>query len=348
MKSLLRLGNKDPLIGIMTSRKGEHQLVGNIPLFRAIQTKLLEIGGVSVVFSPEHVTEHGIKGVMYHPSKEIWEYVFTPLPQLVYNRIPFRKHENSKLFKQAKSLFTKKGIPFFNPGFLNKYDLFHILNTHSELKKYLIPTIMIKEKNNLEEFLKVHHFLYIKKSSSSMGKGIHTIKQLSDGRILYEDRSGKTFFNHFQDYWTRWKDRFISKEYIGQKAISPLLYNGRRFDFRILSVYDGKKHVPVGIGIRQAGQQQLTTHIPTGGNILPYSLFQTNERNLIIKEIVAFCGEELSKQIGLFAEFSIDMGLTKDEEYIIYEINSKPMSFDEKDIEENRVNKLCELFLKLR
>jgi hypothetical protein len=343
MTSLI-LRNMNPFIGILTSKKGDKNLVGNIPLFRSIQQELLKTGGTSIVFSPDDILRNGIKAAKYDPSNNTWETVVAPFPNLVYNRVPFRKHEDTATFKEAVTLFKKKSIPFFNPGFLNKYDCYLQFKEHIDLKQYFLPTIKIEDKTELEEFLLAHRSLYIKQANSSMGRGIHIIKLQRDGKVLLINNRQQTIYPDFHNYWGKWSNKFLNILYIAQQAARPQLYQGKRYDFRILAVFQGEKHVPVGVGVRQSGHQQVTTHIPNGGKLLPYSQFQTQDQDLLIKKIVELCGKELNRKYGFFAEFSIDLGLTSDGRFVIYEINSKPMSFDEKTIEEKRVKMLCELF----
>ena len=58
-------------------------------------------------------------------------------------------------------------------------------------------------------------------------------------------------------------------------------------------------------------------------------------------------GKALSEQFGYFGEFSIDAGISQSGNYYIYEVNSKPMSFDENEIEERKISQLCRLFFQL-
>lgn len=348
MTSPFDFDKRYPFIGIMTSRKEGKQLIGNIPLFRSIQEEILQMGGVSVIFSPEDLSSTGVNGAIFDSNKQSWEPINAPLPQLVYNRVPFRRKETTPSFMEAVQFFREHSIPFFNPSFLNKYDCYLLFKDHPELKQFFLPTLLIRSKYQLGEFLSSHQTIYIKQAASGLGKGIHRISSLNDNSISFLDKKMELEYKDFNHYWVMWREKFHNKPYIAQQAVKPLLYNGRRFDFRILAIFDGVKHVPVGVGVRQSGEQQLTTHIPNGGNLLDYSLFQTKERDEKIKKMVELCGKALSKKWGFFGEFSIDLGLTTNEEYVIYEINSKPMSFDENDIEKKRIRMLCELFLLLK
>ena len=57
------------------------------------------------------------------------------------------------------------------------------------------------------------------------------------------------------------------------------------------------------------------------------------------------CGEQLQTSFGMIGEFSVDLGINKKNgELVIFEINAKPMRFDEKDIEEKRLNSLADTF----
>ena len=84
-----------------------------------------------------------------------------------------------------------------------------------------------------------------------------------------------------------------------------------------------------------------------GGKIYPYHQSQTKEVDGQLTEIAQTCGTVLSKQLGFIGEFSIDLGENEAGELFIYEVNSKPMQFDEVDIEKNRLFHLKKLFIEL-
>lgn len=53
------------------------------------------------------------------------------------------------------------------------------------------------------------------------------------------------------------------------------------------------------------------------------------------------------EKIGFLGEFSIDIGEDESGSLFIYEVNSKPMQFDEVEIETNRLLHLKNLFIEL-
>ncbi|MCC5399972.1 hypothetical protein LMQ13_13720, partial [Staphylococcus aureus] len=56
------------------------------------------------------------------------------------------------------------------------------------------------------------------------------------------------------------------------------------------------------------------------------------------------CGEVLTKKYGFIGEFSIDACVDKEGNYYLFEVNAKPMLFDEVEIEEKRCQQLVKLF----
>ncbi|WLR42801.1 hypothetical protein LC087_00725 [Bacillus carboniphilus] len=64
-----------------------------------------------------------------------------------------------------------------------------------------------------------------------------------------------------------------------------------------------------------------------------------------LHDLVNEIGHCLSSQLGKVGEFSLDLGITEEDQFVLFEINSKPMKFDEKPIEKARINALAELFL---
>ncbi|KAB2337110.1 YheC/YheD family protein [Cytobacillus depressus] len=340
--------NEDmPVIGILTGSKKDNKITGNGRLFRELQKEISKNGGLSVVFTPQKIKDQSIDGYMYEPNKDKWYTAICSFPHVIYNRVPFQKLEKSKPYQEALQLFKNKQIPFFNYGFLNKYELFQIFSRDTFFQPLFPKTITIHAKPSLHTFLEKHGQLYLKPANGSKGKGIYLLHLNNDGSIRLEGQKEERIYHDFHSFWIKRSHILLKKSYIAQEAILPFLYNGKRFDFRILVHFQNNHYEVIGIGIRQAKEQDITTHIPNGGVIIPYEEVQTLEHDQFISEVANKAGRLLSKEIGFFGEFSIDAGISEDGRYIIYEINSKPMKFDEKEIEEKRIQSLVRLFFEL-
>ncbi|MEX3714867.1 YheC/YheD family protein [Cytobacillus horneckiae] len=337
-----------PIIGILTSKGRKESFAGNGPLFLSLQKEVQKNNGLTIIFtSDDIINERSISGFVFMQNQNKWVAVTAPLPHIVYNRIPFRRDENTDSFRKARAFFSKNEIPFFNPNFLNKDRLFEVLKTSNKIKPLLPEIININKKDGLYQFLIKMQKIYLKPANGAKGKGIYLLTMQENDELSLAGTNDTISFTSFEQFWNEWKNKMDTYEYLAQKAIDPVLYNGFRYDFRVLAHFNGNNHEVTGVGIRQSQTQQITTHIPHGGKLIPYEKFQTDYLDQFFKEIVSEIGNVLSKHLGVFGEFSIDTGLSKDGCYYIYEVNSKPMIFDENEIEIKRIQRLTQLCLAL-
>jgi len=347
MNSFFDLAEVKPIIGILTAKKKNGSMAGNGPLFIKLQTKLRQLGAVSVIFTLEDVTEHSISGYTFDCETNRWRKIIAPFPDLIYNRIPFRKTERDKKAQDFFSKLKEKNIPFFNPCYIDKYELYLLMKKDAVLKKHLPDTIMAKDKQLLSAFIKKYRTIYLKPAHSSRGKGIYKASLAKDSTLKLEGIKHCCTYASIQEFWQEWENALKQKSYLAQEEITSQLYQEKRFDFRILAHADNHDYNVTGVGIRQSTMQNITTHIPAGGTLLPYHLIQNEQHDEFIKKAVTLLGKALSQEYGFFGEFSIDAGLSQTGQYYIYEANSKPMSFDEVEIENRKIDQLCKLFLQL-
>lgn len=338
-------GNTGPLIGIMTAMSRKMALSGNGRLFQTLQEEALKKKGMIVVFPPETLTKDSISGVTFLPDLKKWIPIKTPLPHLVYNRVPFRTAERFPAFSDAVEYLTAMGIPFFNPSFINKNKLYSLFTRHPLLQNFMPESIPVKTMIQLSSFLDEHRGIYLKPASSSKGIGIFRLRIVND-QVEFDSHSQQHVYRSLKELWKVKGQQLLKHEYIAQKEISPKGIDGNRFDFRVLA-HDGHNGYEVtGIGIRQSKRQDLTTHLPNGGVMRPYEKFRNEKHDEFFARTVKIIGELLTNELGYFGEFSIDAGIAENNQYVIYEVNSKPMSFDEPDIEEKRISKLVNLFFR--
>lgn len=339
-------GSVGPLIGIMASLSKNGAVLGNIPLFKTIQREAMKNGGVSVVFAPEEIKNERVSGFIFIPKTEAWYPVITPLPHVVYNRVPLRKTEESPAFIQATRLFEEWKIPFFNPSFIDKSTLYELGNNHPFLKPLMPETIVVNEEDILKDFLQKHKGVYLKPALSSRGNGIFLIQSQKDGGIEFKSHNQRATYPSFLHFWREKSNQLLKRRYIAQMEITPAKLDGNRFDFRIHAHDSLEGYKITGIGVRQSQKQNLTTHVPNGGVLIPYERVQTEEHDQFFVELVQNVGNMLTKELGYFGEFSIDAGLTESGKYVLYEVNSKPMAFDEQKIEAQRIRQMVELLFR--
>jgi hypothetical protein len=339
-------GNAGPLIGILASMSPQGTILGNTSLFTSLQKQALARSGLTIVFPPEGTGNGSVTGCMFDLKRNRWLPVCAPLPHVVYNRVPLRKTEKSLAFREATALFEEWQIPFFNPSFIDKYDLYEIFSKNPFLELLLPETIRVDEPKTLKDFLDHHEGVYLKPSLSSRGSGLYLLRRHSDSSIELESPAAKWTYHSFEHFWDSKKEGLLKRSYIAQAEVVPAKIDGKRFDFRI-HIHDSPEGYKVtGVGIRRAQTQNLTTHVPKGGIILPYEKVRTKEHDLFIKRLAREAGSLLSRHMGYFGEFSIDAGITESGNYVLYEVNSKPMAFDETEIENARIEKLLDLLFR--
>jgi hypothetical protein len=336
-----------PVIGILTARKKDGSIAGNGTLFIELQKKLISLNGISFIFTLDGVHQESINGFIFNPERNGWERITSSFPDLVYNRIPFRRSEEELKSSMFFDCLKEKNIPFFNPGFIDKAELYHLFKNHPFLHTFLPATIPANNKQKLSAFLSQYQSIYLKPSQSARGNGIFKLELDSEKKVHVKGLKENHKFVSFDVFWEEWERKLLEKNYLAQEEIKSALYEGKRFDFRILAHADKNHYKVTGIGIRQSQKQNITTHIPSGGKLLPYELLQNEESDFFIQTVVQHIGAQLSETFGFFGEFSIDMGISQSGQYYIYEVNSKPMSFDESEIEERKIEHLCHLFLQL-
>ena len=141
-------------------------------------------------------------------------------------------------------------------------------------------TILANHKKRLPAFLKNGESIYLKPSQSARGKGIFRLSLEENGQIQLTAINKSKSYRSFDSFWLEWKKELNEKNYLAQEEIHSNLYEGKRFDFRILAHAEKNGFIVTGVGIRQSQEQQITTHIPTGGKLLPYQLLK--RRNMTV------------------------------------------------------------------
>lgn len=336
--------NLGPLVGIMISRNKQNKLIGNEALINGLQKEVNQIGGMIILFPPEWVNSDYVNGFIYCTVKSTWLFAKAPLPNVVYNRIPFRQKEKHQAFYQACSILQTRNIPFFNPSFLNKWELYQLLSTEKRTQDYLPKTFLLKSYPQLLDIIDTYKNVYIKPLEGHKGQDITRIRKTQDNYYLVSSTKQSETLSTLENLW---EEKWQSKPFLIQEEVKAALYQGNRYDFRLLVHFMEGNYRVSGIGVRQSERQDITTHIPSGGKLLPYENIAADSHHEIFQTLAENCGILLSSHYGFFGEFSIDATVDKEGNYFLFEINAKPMLFDEPHIEKTRCHKLAHLFFEL-
>ncbi len=331
-----------PVLGILTAGKG--QVPGNREMFRFVQLACREAGLTAYVFTPAQVnwSRGTVKGYRYVKGR--WQPGRFPLPHVVYNRIPNRQLEVSGEVQLTKRRLRAKGIPLYNAGYLNKYDLYQLLRGNPQVQPHLPWTKLVRRRSDIEHALQRFGRVYLKPKHAFAGKGIMTVSLGSAGwalRYRQGDANREIRGASLGELWPKLEQKMGRQSYIVQQAIQLAHYKGRTFDVRLLAQKNGAGQWQVsGMGVRVASKGGITTHVPNGGYIAPApevfsTVFGANASSVqeSVSRLAMLVAPAVEKGYqGLFGEMSMDIGLDASGHPWFFEANAKPMRFDEPGI----------------
>ncbi|MBT2694430.1 YheC/YheD family protein [Bacillus sp. ISL-55] len=330
-----------PLIGILTSGFTPFPLrpIGERSMFFA---KLLSVnksvGALPFVFGEEHIDwDQGlIEGYFFVDGD--WMKIKVPFPNVVYDRLPNRRTERKSELRSLKSrMQTDYLIPWYNPGFFSKLDVFERLQQDERATEYLPETHQFSSFSVIERMLANYGNVYVKPANGSLGLGIHQIlydKHNGYYYCRYRDQEGINKLTRFESLEKLMKKVFHKRnlsQMIVQQGISLLRSEKRLIDFRVHTNKDeyGQWQV-AAIAAKIAGQGSVTTHVNNGGVVKSLDeLFEDRtERELCEKklsEASLLLSSILEKNMeGIIGEIGFDLGIDKSGKVWLFEANSKP------------------------
>ncbi len=344
-EGLINLLQKDqalyigPLVGIFTAGFTQFNLrpIGERSLFFA---KLLsvqqKVGAFYFVFGAHQIDwdEGTINGYFY--TEDGWKQTKVPLPNVVYDRLPNRKVESLEFSKQVKNrLQTEYDIPWFNPGFFNKWDIHQILIDDETARKHLPKSFFQPSFSDIQELLEGHQQVYIKPANGSLGLGIQQLIQKQDEPLVY-CRFRKNEENRLRRYSSlkrllRHQFPYGLEGMIAQQGIDLLKWNNNPIDFRIHTnkAEDGKWCVSA-IAAKISGTGSITTHVKSGGEVKTVKelLHDIGANPAIIKKLhstALLLSKKIDKKMpGFIGEIGFDIGVDQNEHVWMFEANSKP------------------------
>ena len=178
-----------------------------------------------------------------------------------------------------------------------------------------------------------------------MGKGIFTLSYHSDSDIWLTTHTAtksitiddvRQIFSHLLFHHRN--------PYILQEGILLDECNNQKYDFRILLIKKHSEWNVIGIGVRAADKNRITTHTVRGGNLLPMELVASENDIDNLTQAAKQIAFELANKEKTLRECSLDIGKDREGNYWLFEVNAKPMAFDEKNIETKRISALVETF----
>lgn len=286
-------------------------------------------------FSIEHFKNDHIEGLIF--NKKQWIKESLPLPNVIYNRIPSRLTEKSK---QAKSLFQsllKKDIPYFNDHYLNKWEIYKILNNYDHIIPYLPETRLLNGKVTLKQFYHLYETCYIKPVHGSQGREIFQI-QKNEKNILMKcsSFSGNNIqqFTNIDEVYTSIRERLKRKRFIIQEPIQLIKVGNSTVDFRYLCHKDSDNKWQITSSVaRISKENNFVSNISKGGTIRKVSdilrehlnEFEVKQLTITLREIAIEVASLIDKETeGIYGELGLDLAVDINAKPWLIEVNTKP------------------------
>lgn len=330
-----------PLVGIFSSGFTPFPLrpIGERSLFFS---KLLSVeklvGAHAFIFGEEHINwENGtIEGLFYLENG--WEKIEVPFPNVIYDRLPNRRSEKKAILSKIKDRLQKEYlIPWYNPGFFNKMDVYERLQQDSASSLYLPETHLFTSFSMIEKMLADYGHVYIKPINGSLGLGIHQIiydRESQTYYCRYREKNGENKLRKYQTLEALFKHVFRNRNLshmLVQQGIHSIRVDKRTVDFRIHTNKDTEGNWQVtALAAKVASPGSVTTHINNGGVIKTLEeLFASPEKEKeAVKKLKEACltlSHALENYMeGIIGEIGFDMGIDRDGNVWLFEANSKP------------------------
>ncbi|MFO6494743.1 MULTISPECIES: YheC/YheD family endospore coat-associated protein [Bacillus] len=323
-----------PLIGIFTAgfTKSEHEPLRDRSLFFSkLLTMELPAGGYCYLFGTHQIQweEGTVRGLIFRENG--WEEAVVPLPNVVYDRLPNRKAEDSAALQEAKvRLVNEYRIPWFNPGFFNKWDVYEALR-HDERTKEFLPYCELEPgAETISDMLKQYGVIYVKPTDGSLGNGIFQLSRGEDQHFLAKDAKSEKTYPGADAFLNDLKKR-LKAPYIAQQGIERVKVGDRPADFRVHTNKNGKgKWTVTAIACKIAEKDGITTHLSKGGAVktLGEIYDDPKERLLILQKLTKTAlviSSVLDEKIhGFIGEIGLDLGMDVSGKVWIFEANSRP------------------------
>jgi hypothetical protein len=304
-------------------------------------------GAIVAVFWPGALLRQraALRGYVLSTRDARWRRVTLPWPDIVYNRVSSRSRErHASLQAVYRKLDARYGRRFFNPGYLDKWNVYRWLRARPDTATYLPDTVRFGS-GGLRGMVARHPVLYLKQCAGSLGLGIIRVDRLGPSRFLVRHQRGPGKVRRFvaRDLGAlRGTIRRLTRTraYLVQQGIPLATFGGRAYDVRALAQKDERgRWMVTGMAARVAGRGGIVTHVPNRGTRQPLltalrSSFEDEGRVARVaadlEEAALILAQGLDEECGhRFGELSLDLAVDHGGRVWVLELNAKPLRFDE-------------------
>jgi hypothetical protein len=299
-----------------------------------------KIGMHVVVFDPKEVnwnTRTAPSWFIDHHDQ--WRNSVKKLPPLIYDRCSY--HNNRRRYLNYKPylfrMMQDPHIRLLGKGLSGKWQTYEILKKNPDIRPFLPITIKYRSPEDVIHFIEKYESALIKPNGSGAGCGVVAISKkgeefLLQGRYISNKTLQKTISTKAQ--LKTWIQQFIGKtRYLIQSYLILTTPDQHPFDIRVLVQKDEKREwQTTGMAVRTGKPNFVTSNLYGGGQAAPlHSFLQKNYSERLVPSILDrletvshLIPPFIEKHHGPLVELGIDVGVDRQGNVWILEVNSKP------------------------
>lgn len=334
----LQLG---PVVGLFTAQSVHPPWGEQTDLLAMVIRFGRQLGQYVYVFTPEDVDlENDLINGWRVTGDGHWVRCPAPLPDVIYDRVPSRKHEQlPEVVALKEKLQPLYGARYFNPGYLDKLQLHQPLLTDPTTARFLPETVPYTGLGDLTAMLSRHGVVFLKPVDSSLGRGVVRIARVVGGRVAFQlpFRTQAVTCSGPGEAARRLRRLTSLHPYLIQQGVDLATSGGSPFDVRVLAQkggggrwYRSKIYARVAaLGSYLSNLSRGGTPADLGSTLLaafpdePARRLKAMTEVRALSRIVPVAVEKaLGAQLG---ELGIDLGIDTSGRVWLIEVNSKPM-----------------------
>jgi hypothetical protein len=293
-------------------------------------------GAVAYAFSARDVDWETGTVSGFIPSGRGWRRVTVPLPDVVYDRLQTRRLDRVKRYRVCKErLQALPGLHYFNPSFLDKWEVYQALVKDPQARRYLPRTERLSSVRQVGGWLRSYSVVYIKPTHGSLGVGITKVSRTPSGYRYQRTRENGNLVG-VVDSLPRLEKRLrvvLPHRVIIQQGLHLARFSGRPYDIRVMVQKTSRgRWVCTNMIARVALPGSAVSNVAEGGSMIPVrrairgSLHINGKRTMRrIRRASRLIARVLEAQLGKeFGEFGVDMALDHRGRLWLIEVNAKP------------------------
>ncbi|QMV43764.1 YheC/YheD family endospore coat-associated protein [Cohnella cholangitidis] len=345
-----------PLIGVLVSRDHPGQPdkpFGDITMFcRELTDACRSQGAYVYFFTPNGIGSSlsSVEGWVYAKG---WHKMTLPAPDVVNNRLTYRKLENRPIVQQfMREIKVRFGAHVFNEKFLDKSEVFDALKKDGSLQRYLPESHTLQNFAMLKSMCSKYSSVFLKPVRGSLGKGIIRLSRIGpdNWQASYATVGGtrRQSYSSLVKLFSTVSGKMKTVRYLVQQGLNLIEAGGRPVDYRALTQKNSSgKWAITSIVARTAGSHHFVSNLARGGTLS--TVRESVAKSNLPAQFRGDASSRLSRAAldiargvdnhipAHFGELGIDLALDTAGRVWLLEVNSKPSKNDNTPLKEGKI-----------